>query len=511
MAGTARKRLNDFISFLRFPFVCFAVLVFMGGATLQLYGQDLSTASTIPALEKAVNELRILYQDMYPRFQDIRTFREAGRSDRAQEMVSDLRDDIQERMTGIRQLLDSVNAEDRTVEKRVHNVRKILTYFHRYQKKFLSNWEPKNKQLLKAFNRRELIQREMASPEMLRKRFLSDLTGVMNTEGYVSENEVVKNLNKYASQVQNTYREVLHTFLNLLNRVDRARNNEEQEVEEVVRQANRDWKTFWESFREKRQTLRDNVNRTLILYRDREHLTSYQQIRFEKGLRAKRQFNAIMEFQRSVSVDNLFASPKAIRQLLIMMGTRYGKRLVSLLDEHTTSHFATVQKFMQNKESLENVASEEEYGEVKSGLDEWLEEAVFGEFNLEAAVEQIRNVPVQKLSSLVRRLRNHYGQKEKRLGTVIDDLRSYTLDFFEFSKNVRQLPEQYVERFEQVSFESPEQFRNVFPGELSDTVNRLNRRERELSSRLDELENRFDTVVNTHFSREKGREGNTGG
>ena len=462
-------------------------------------------------LEKAINELRKLYQDTYPEFQNIEVMREGGESNRAEEKARDLKEEISSRLEDINRLLDGIQTDNRPVQRKVGQVKTLFDLFVRYQRKFLSEWEPENPQLFEAFNRRELISRGLASPKMLRQTFLSDLTGMIHTTAYVRENVLKSNLNQYALQVQNTYRDLLERFLRLLNRIEQAQNNEEKDIEEAIQNVRDDWNAFWQGIKDEQGALRNGINRVLSMYRgqNQEYMPTNQKRTYDKGIRIKRDFNEIMRFQRTVSQNEVFSSPEAVRDLLIMLGKRFSKRLTSMLREQKADYMAMFQKFLQNKQQLERLETEKSYTKRRSQIDRWLD-GVYGEFNLEGSLDRIRNVPQEALSILARELRSNYGDNEKKLASTLEGLGTFAQDFMEFSERARSVTQAYADRFKQVSFESPEQFQKVFPGPVEEKVNAVNQQRRELNEQFRTLDEQVDQVLDLNFQLAK-EDGDTTG
>lgn len=464
-----------------------------------LSGSPVGAQAPRDNLEKSINKLRKLYQDTYPQFEKLKILRNAGSTARAEEIMEKLDKKITSRLNEVRSLLEEIPTEQRPHRQKVQEVKSVIEYFDQYQRKLLSNWKPDNPQLFKAFNRQELITRGLASPEMLRKEFLAQLTSLLHSKSYVSEDIIAKNFTKYDRKVQKIHRNALETFLALLNRIEDAQNNEDTKIEKVRQQAGQEWKTFWRESQDKLSQLREGINQVLILYRGREHLPNTQRSFLDSGIRIKKQFSEIMGFQKTASADNLFSKRKVIRDLLVRMGIIFSQRLISLLRKHTNSYMAMIDNFDTQRNRLEEIETEKQYKRQRKKIDRLLELNVFGQFELDHSIEQIRQVPVQQLSGLIDRLRKHYGDKEKKLGNFLERVRSFTIDFLDFAERAQAIPKEYVKRFKQVSFESPDQFQKAFPGPLRIKLNQLQEDKQVLPQHMRTLKQRADEVLQFNF------------
>ncbi len=429
---------------------------------------------TIPYSDIAMS-LRDLFLSIQPRLRRLKLLRESPKS--FTNRIESIKEKLREKQSQLSSVQSDIENAPSDAGKRdnLQQLRKASSYLGEYLKKRLNNWTPTKKERMKmrAWRASQQLENGLASPEVLRKKFLDNLVGYIyfqyaRVDAFPPSAHAIR---KYKQETRDLFSRFFQTFLSLMARIREVRQKYRKEKEKnggdnkkekkgsndgesgdstqeksgqesenkqlkkelrrVRKEVYREWSDQLEEFRSGRKKSFQRLNRILLLFRDRDKLTSLESNMRMNALRLKRRFDILFQAEQS---GNIFQDKNKLRKVMIEAGLFYVSSIERVKQRKMPLFMRDIGRVFDQVPGKETSGADEEVYRKK------LEQAS-GSYsgNLGKDVQEVlSDWDHDGARAISERLQKDYGKQEKRLGNVISGTRKVSKNLQDWIKRAKE-------------------------------------------------------------------------
>jgi len=472
--------------------------------------------------------LRNLYMDTEPRLRKLELLRDSNAlddpSDEISALTQEVRRETRSGLSSIRSRIENA-ATDHKNSDNLQQLMHSASYLEDYVSKQLNNWSPTKEERMKmrAWRRSKQLKEGLATPKLLRKMFLNNLVGYIyfqhtRLDSFPPSAWAIHN---YKKETRKMFTRIFQKFITLTARIrevkqklkeeekeknkkDSANNGSarsgnskdktgekegrenqvKKQLREVRREAYQEWSKKLEKFKSSRKKTLNRLNRLLMLFRERDKMTSLESNMKMNALRLKRRFDVLFEADES---GNIFRNKKKLRGVLIEAGIFYTEAVERVKERKRPLYIRKLRNTLNGViEKGSEVSDRKAYRKTVKNVSGKLEED-FGKDPLHS-LSDWNHEGVRAISN---RLKKDYGKKEQRLGTFVGRFRKAAKDLQNWIKNANKGVKKVVALYKGINYSEKKK-----PGKvLKKAVQKIKNIKKRIYKSSREIVDRFSSLT----------------